>query len=375
MSAALAATSRASVHQFLASRELGGAEQVALRLAKHLDDDERLNRLWAPQGGRAPQLEDAAPFDAEALLGAHFFSSAKAQLRMARQLRAQGCQVAHVHAPFLYGALRWSLQLAGCKSIVHIHSRWDEAGLRWAFKQPPDAIVVCTQFLAHEVQACLPPRRRNVPIVTIPNAVDSDTFYPGDKQIAKRLVGARLDRPLILMLANLSPLKGQATAIEAVAILKSRGIDVDCWLAGVERGDSTAYTEQLEAHLGSAGVADRISLLGQRSDTADLLRAADVLWLPSQTEGLPLSILEAQATRVPVIAAPVGGIPDLIADGASGFLMAPEDAAGYASRTASLLASPELAERLATVAYEQVLREHSWLTFGERMTALYDRLV
>jgi glycosyltransferase involved in cell wall biosynthesis len=365
MTASLAAlkrtssTPRASIHQFLASSELGGAEQVALRLAKDCEGSGRSQCLWAPRSDRrSPQLALASEYDAGALLGKGLLSAAKAQYALARQLRKQQCVLAHVHAPFLYGALRWSLKLAGCSSLVHIHSRWDEPGLRWALKHPPDAIVVCARYLEDEVRACLPARaRESVPIVTIPNAVDTDAFFPGDKNQAKAKVGARIDRPLALMLANLSPLKGQATAIEATAILKRRGIDIDCWLAGVERGDSTAYTRQLEGHIDSAGVSDRVRLLGQRSDTADLLRAADILWLPSQTEGLPLSILEAQASGTPVIASPVGGIPEVIADGVTGYLVPPEEAGGYTARTAELLASVPRRTQIATAGREQALRE------------------
>jgi glycosyltransferase involved in cell wall biosynthesis len=366
-----------SIQQMLAASELGGAELVALRLARYLDDEHRPSGLWTPRRERsAHELATAATYDAAALLGARLLPAAQQQLAIARRLRRERCAIAHVHAPFLYGALRWCFRIAGCKAIVHIHSHWEEAGLRWALRRPPDAIITCARYLEDEVRACLPASQRDrTPIVTIPNAVDTDLFQPGDKTLAKRLVGARLDRPLVLMLANLAPLKGQATAIEAVALLKQRGIAVDCWLAGVERGGATTYTSELQTKISSAGVADRVQLLGQRHDTADLLRAADVLWLPSQSEGLPLSILEAQATQTPVIAAPVGGIPDVIADGVTGFLVAPSDAEGYALRTSQLLDSPALVQQLTAAAYQQILREHRWPVFAERVMAIYERVL
>ena len=75
-----------------------------------------------------------------------------------------------------------------------------------------------------------------------------------------------------------------------------------------------------------------VRLLGQRDDANVLLRAADFFLLPSTNEGLPLSILEAQATKVPVLAAPTAGIPEIVRDAETGFLIPATDAPGYAHR-------------------------------------------
>jgi glycosyltransferase involved in cell wall biosynthesis len=177
------------------------------------------------------------------------------------------------------------------------------------------------------------------------------------------------------MLANLAPHKGQETAIRAVALLKRQGVDLTCWLAGVERGGGGAYTERLRALIAETGVADRVRLLGQRGDTPELLRAADFFLLPSTREGLPLSILEAQATRVPVLAAPTAGVPEVVRDGETGFLIAAGDAEGYARRLQALLTSPELARQVAERAFARATREYSWSAFCRRVTVLYAELL
>ena len=159
--------------------------------------------------------------------------------------------------------------------------------------------------------------------------------------------------PLVLMVANLAPHKGQETAIRAMAILKKAGINVACWLAGVERRGEGDYTTRLQELCNELGVADRIRFLGHREDVPDLLRAADIFLLPSTSEGLPLSVLEAQATKVPVLAAPTAGIPEVITDGETGFLIPAEDAVGYAQRIESLLNCPGIHHRVTgTGVYE-----------------------
>jgi glycosyltransferase involved in cell wall biosynthesis len=209
-------------------------------------------------------------------------------------------------------------------------------------------------------------------IVPVPNAVDMDQFRPGDRAAAKRQLGASPHRPLLLMLANLAPHKGQETAIRAAAQLARHGRAVDLWLAGVERGGGQVYQTKLENMATQLDVADRMRFLGFRSDGPALLRAADFLLLPSTHEGLPLSILEAQASKVPVLAAPTAGVPDVVEDGKTGFLIDAADAAGYADRIADLLDSPELYGTVTDAAYRHVGTEHTWDAYTRRIWTLYE---
>jgi glycosyltransferase involved in cell wall biosynthesis len=212
-------------------------------------------------------------------------------------------------------------------------------------------------------------------IVAVPNAVDTRRFWPGDKEDAKARVGAPANVPLVLMLANLAPHKGQETAIRAMALLKQRGLQLACWLAGIERGGVKSYTERLRWFIEEMGVSDRVHLLGARNDAPDLLRAADFLLLPSTCEGLPLSILEAQATKVPVLANPTAGIPEVLSHGKTGFLIPAEDAEGYATCISNLLKSAQLYYSVADNAYRQTTQEHNWTTLCRRVWDLYQEVV
>ena len=211
-------------------------------------------------------------------------------------------------------------------------------------------------------------------IAPAPNAVDTQRFRSGDRDGTKRRLGATPGRPLALMLANLAPHKGQETAIRAVAELKARGTDIDLWLAGVERHGRQEYGQHLRSLAAGLGVADRVRFLGFRTDGPDLLRAADFLLLPSTHEGLPLSIVEAQASKTPVLAAPTAGIPEVIADGETGFLIAAADAAGYADRMEQLLRDPDLRQRITDRALANVLGEYTMDAYCRRVGDLLPRL-
>jgi glycosyltransferase involved in cell wall biosynthesis len=177
------------------------------------------------------------------------------------------------------------------------------------------------------------------------------------------------------MLANLAPHKGQETAIRIAAALKQAQVHMVFWLAGIERGGEEHYTAHLRALCHTLGVDDRVRLLGQRHDAPELLRAADFFLLPSTNEGLPLAILEAQATKLPVLAAPTAGIPEAVIHGKTGFLISAKDIMGYAHCIKRLLEDTRLYQYIIEQAYEKVLREYSWQNGCDHMWRLYKKLL
>jgi glycosyltransferase involved in cell wall biosynthesis len=370
-----------SYHQFLVSHEVGGAALVGLHVADHLKRCRQRCQVWLPGPGPAEQEAGrlglpTAGYDAGALLSRSKVRAAWGNWRLAMRLQRAGPGLIHVHSPFHYAAVRWGLRWARLRRVLHIHLEFGIEGLRWAFRSPPELIVTCARFLVDHVRLALPPAlQERQRVEAVPNAVDTDRFAPGDRKRAKETVGAPADRPLVLMLANLAPHKGQETAIRAVALLKERGVNVACWLAGVERGGEGTFTRRLQSLIQELGVSDRVRLLGQRADAPDLLRAADYFLLPSTSEGLPLSVLEAQACQVPVLAAPTAGIPEVVHDGDTGFLIAADDAVGYAERLQTLFARPELARSLAEAGRAQVVARHSWPAYCGRIEELYQEIL
>lgn len=369
-------TGRCCFHQVLVSRQIGGAAAIALQVARHLRENGRDTRVWLP--GAGPAQDEAGrlglptgAYDAEAAAGRSLLGAGWANWRLSRAVLRDGRGVVHVHSPGYYGALRWGLKRSGLARIVHVHLEEGEIGLRWAFRIAPELVICCARFLTDQVRRALP-EDSATRIVAVPNAVDTEKFAPGDKGVAKAKVSAPHDRPLLLMLANLAPHKGQETAIRAMALLKQRGVNATCWLAGVERDSDGGYTVRLNAMIHEAGVADRVRLLGQRRDAPDLLRAADFFLLPSTNEGLPLSLLEAQATQTPVLAAPTAGVPEVVRDGETGFLHAADDADAYARRLEQLIANPEVAQGVARAAYQHTIREHTWTSYCRRIMEVYD---
>ncbi|MBC7512959.1 MAG: TIGR03088 family PEP-CTERM/XrtA system glycosyltransferase [Herminiimonas sp.] len=130
----------------------------------------------------------------------------------------------------------------------------------------------------------------------------------------------------------------------------------------------------LKAQVTAAGLDDVVWLAGSRTDIADLMQAFSIFVLPSFAEGTPVTLLEAMATGLPVVASAVGGIPDVVADGVCGRLVAPTDIDAIASALATYCREPALAAAHGATARKVIEDHYSIAAMLSHYTALYDAL-
>jgi glycosyltransferase involved in cell wall biosynthesis len=168
-------------------------------------------------------------------------------------------------------------------------------------------------------------------VAVLRNGVDLERFAPCAREAVRARLG--LDGHVLLAVGNLVPEKGHALGLEALAQLAGATLLV----AG--EGPLRAELERLAARLGVAG---RVRFLGSLPQDAlvEYYNAADALLLTSQREGLPNVVLEALACGTPVVALRVGGVPEIVAEGAAGRLVAKPDAGAVAATVRSLLEAP-----------------------------------
>ncbi len=367
------------VHQVLPSHRIGGAAVLAIRLAGEAKTRGADSHAWVPQPGPASEaLTELGVrwhlYSLDGLRGgkaAHALALASIGRRLLRSRRA----LVHVHNPLVYGMMSPMLRMLGTRSLVTFHidpSAWE---IQWSLRHSPGAIITCSQSIASQIRSVTEEAGRALRVVAIQNAIDLERHAPGDRFLARRQVGAPTDRPLALMLANLAEHKGQITALRAIKHLKDQGLEVHCWLAGEERGDDRRFTQQLHALVGELGLGDRVRFLGFRSDGPELLRAADFFLLPSEHEGLPLSILEAQSAGAVVLASPLPGIREVVEDGVTGFLADPQDPHAYAQRMKTLLEQADVRGRVVAAAHARVTAQHNWPLYAERTWEVYGEVV
>ena len=129
----------------------------------------------------------------------------------------------------------------------------------------------------------------------------------------------------------------------------------------------------LEARAQTLGIQDKVTFLGARRDVADVLRGCDVFVRPSLMEGMPLTVLEAMACGVPVIATPVGGTPEVVEHEYTGLLVPPTDVGELGIALIRLASSPELRQRLGEAGRRLVERDFSWEQVVERNLVVYHK--
>lgn len=216
-----------------------------------------------------------------------------------------------------------------------------------------DHIVAVSEPLAHHVIRALkvPPER----VAVVPNGVATDTFRPGPPPADLRAsLGIPEGAVVIGNVARFDPVKNHTLLIDAFARLREYRDDVFLLLVG----DGTCRAE-IEAQVAALGLGPHVRMTGVVRGTAPLYRVMDVFALSSHTEGTSISLLEAMASGVPVVATSVGGNPALLERGRRGLLTPPGDAAALADALHRVLSDPELRTDLVDTAIRAVEDRYS----------------
>ena len=193
----------------------------------------------------------------------------------------------------------------------------------------------------------------------IPCGIDVERFTPGEEQPV---------HPRVLSVARLVPVKNPGLLLEACVVLRSRGVPFQCALLG----DGVSRDEVLMLrHL--LGLEECVEVVGA-VDQAQVLsrwRSAAVGVLSSVSEGMPLSLMEAAACGVPVVAPRVGGVPELVEDGVTGLLVAPGDALALADGIQRLLSDKKAAQEMGEAARRRAIERFSLRVQVDRLLELW----
>jgi glycosyltransferase involved in cell wall biosynthesis len=303
--------------------------------------------------------------------------------RAARRHRAELVHANSIRAGIVLGLARRSLPA----TVVHVRDCLPPGALSSAtlrlIASSATTVVANSRYTARSVLEAAPAARTEV----VYNAVDLRRWDPAriDRGEARRRLqaelGSDLDRRLLLgVVAQISPWKGQDTAIEALRLLVAEGIDAQLLLIGsakfvarATRFDNERYVAELRASIARAGLEDRVSWLGEREDVPQLMRALDILLLPSREEPFGRALIEAMALGVPVLATNVGGPGEVVEDGVQGRLLSPLEPAAWARAARELAERPELAAQMGGAGRSRVEQMFTLERHVDAMMAVYDR--
>jgi glycosyltransferase involved in cell wall biosynthesis len=239
--------------------------------------------------------------------------------------------------------------------------------LDWmALRRMDETVAVCEAQRDRMIARGIRPER----ITTVRNAIETTPpeSGPEEARLSVQSVFPEPKRLIVGTAARLDPEKGIDVFIKAADILHRDFPDVGFVVFGEGR-----QRRELETLIAERGLTGTFVLAGYRSGAQSLFSGLDVIGHPARDEGLPVSLLEAMLAGVPVVSTYVGGIPEAVVDGVTGYLVASEDHVGLADRLSRLLASPELRETMGARARERIFAEFTFPLQAERYGDAYDR--
>ncbi len=299
-------------------------------------------------------------------------------IRTATQIIRSGAVLADIHAVsdrslLSHAAVMFGALLAGRPALLRIHGGdfdrvFNLAGgvQRWLIRfilRSATRVVVLSEGWRGRITTIEP----LASIEVIANPVDCRAY---DRLSHRSLRPCRR----ILFLANFCERKGHFDALKAIAKVAPEFPDVVLALGGDDRDPGTR--DLLEREAVRLGISDRIAFLGTVSGEAKDLAIldADVLILPSHTENMPISVIEAMAAALPVIATTVGAIPEMIMDDQTGLLIGVRDPDALAERLIRLFRDPALGRRLGQQAQNHARANWDADVLAGRTIALYEQL-
>jgi glycosyltransferase involved in cell wall biosynthesis len=365
------------VTHLIASTFIGGPERQILGLCRALPARFSSTIVSFAEGGRAAMfLAEATRAGIPAVCLSHDTPRLAAALgELTRLLRQRATDLLcchgykadvlglfaarHLRRPVVSVSRGWT----GENRRVRLYDAIDRRVLRWF-----DRVVCVSAAQAVKVrQAGVSPERVRV----IHNAVLPDRFARANPTARAQLAQFFAHPPARIVCAagRLSPEKGFGVLIEAARFVCRHDRSTGFVLFG--EGPLRA---ELGQQIAATDLVGQVILAGFRADLDTLLPAADLTVLPSYTEGLPNVVLESFAAGVPVVATAVGGTPEVIADGVTGFLVPPGDAVALARRIRDALADDTARRSMGQAARQYVARCFSFDVQSARYTQLFDEL-
>ncbi|OGF16935.1 MAG: hypothetical protein A2W00_10885 [Candidatus Eisenbacteria bacterium RBG_16_71_46] len=359
---------------------IGGTERVVWELATRLPGHRFEVRVWLSESpgvnDLAAALEDkGVPVDRVPEVDSRW--DWRGLLDTWRRLRRARPRLLHVHHvwPAADRYLTGLAELAAIPHLViteHIEGRSHSPAQR-ALKRRElaraDAVTAVCGAVADSLVRDYGVDRARLRVVgngaDLPDAAESEAA-----RLLRVELGAGPQRPLWVCAARLEEQKGHAVLLDALADLARRGQDFRMALAG-----EGARRAALEARAAELGLDGRVRFLGQVDEIGPLLACADAIVMPSLWEGLPLTLLEALVRARPLVASAVGGIPEVVTHGESGWLVPAGDPVAIADALETLHRRPDLALQLGREGARRVREDYTWPRVVERFEAVYDEVL
>jgi glycosyltransferase involved in cell wall biosynthesis len=240
---------------------------------------------------------------------------------------------------------------------------------RWSLPSADSVVAVCGPFRDQLISMGVPAPR--IRVLHNSAAVLDPIPATLSDEVRERFGLQRDGTKVLVSIGRLSFEKGHADMLRALHLLQTA--QPDRWkVLLVGSGPEESNLRELTSTL---GLESQVTFASHQHDVLPFYGLADAMILPSHSEGSPHVVLEAMSAGVPIIATRVGGIPEILTDNRTALLVPPRNAEAMSSAISRLLASPELAESLASNAREVLIQRFSHKAYKESLLSIYDELL
>ena len=290
---------------------------------------------------------------------------------LVRLFREQRIDAVHSHefTMAVYGTA--ATRLLGLPHIITMHGGLTvckalrrRVALRWAMRRSEYSVMVSR---ATQTQFAVDLGVKPSTLTVIPNGVP---VRKGNASPVRAEFGIAADDCVLLAVGVLEHHKGHLVLLEALARLDAGGLGKQ-WKLIIAGGAGGSQHEPILEYVRQQGLSDRVHVVLNRNDVADLLALADVFVMPSLWEGLPMAVLEAMVARKAIVASAIAGIPEAITNGKEGILVAPGEAAPLSDALRIVIADSARRAALGDAAAERAHKEFTVGVMAERYEALY----
>lgn len=297
----------------------GGAERMLLGMTRHLDASFHSTVGLMKPGWLESQVQERGL--AHVRIHGGVWGDIGRILHLARVVRASAIQVIHAHEFYMNVLGAAVSRLTGVPLIATIHGknyypdkRRRRLLYRWVGSTATSVVTVSEDLKSFFCQATEVPSSR---VTVVPNGIDTTVWSPVVSDPGLRAdCGIPLDAVVAGAIGNLYAVKRHIDLVRALPLIKAACPNIHVVILG--RGDQKDVLDQEAVSL---GVADRLHLVGFQENARPWLNMMDCYVMPSESEGMPLSLLEAMSAQLPVIATAVGGIPEVVTHEESGWLV------------------------------------------------------
>lgn len=361
-----------------ASPFLGGPEHQMLGLGRFIGPGYRsVYASFSERGHCRPLLERARALGFTGIeLRANVPQLRASVQEITRLLRQERADILCCHG-YKADVLGWLAARRTGTPIISVSHGWTRATLKVKVYEALDkaSLRLMDAVVCVSAGQAAKARRAGVPaslLHVIRNAVDLSRFEQTDSSYRDRMLAlfSRPPRYLVGAAGRFSPEKGFAVLVEAAAQVSKEKAEVGFVLFG-----DGPLRDSLTAQIAALGLQEKIVLAGFRPDLDRWLPSLDLLALSSYTEGLPSVVLEAFAARVPVAATAVGGTPEVIEEGRSGYLVPPGEPSMLARRILDVLADESRRQQMGECGYQRIQREFTFAVQAEQYRQLFDRVL